>query len=35
MPVYIIQNGNRMKIWMEKIQEMLNKDLEKLKNKEA
>ena len=35
MPVYVIQNGNRMKIWMEKIQEMLNKDLEKLKNKEA
>ena len=34
MIVKMIQNlGKRMEAWIEKIQEMFNKDLEKLKNK--
>ena len=33
--VKMIQNlGNRMEAWIEKIQEMFNKDLEELKNKQ-
>ena len=32
----MIQNiGNRMEAWIEKIQEMLNRDLEELKNKQT
>ena len=35
MIVKMIQNlGNRMDAWIEKTQEMLNKDLEELKNKQ-
>ena len=35
MIVKIIQNlGNRMEAWIEKMQEMFNKDLEELKNKQ-
>ena len=35
MRVKMIQNlGNRMEAWIEKIQEMFNKDLEELKNKQ-
>ena len=35
MIVKMIQNlGNRMEAWIEKIQEMFNKDLEELKNKQ-
>ena len=35
MIVKMIQNlGNRMEAWIEKIQEMCNKDLEELKNKQ-
>ena len=34
--VKMIQNlGNRMEAWIEKIQEMFSKDLEKLKNKQT
>ena len=34
MIVKMIENlGNRMEAWIEKIQEMFNKDLEELKNK--
>ena len=36
MRVKMIQNlGNRMEAWIEKIQEMFNKDLEDLKNKQT
>ena len=36
MIVKMIQNlGNRMEAWIEKIQEMFNKDLEELKNKQT
>ena len=36
MIVKMIQNlRNRMEAWIEKIQEMLNKDLEELKNKQT
>ena len=36
MTVMMIQNlGNRMEVRIEKIQEMLNKDLEELKNKQT
>ena len=32
----MIQNiGNRIEAWIEKIQEMLNRDLEELKNKQT
>ena len=35
MIVKMIQNlGNRMEAWIEKIQEMFNKELEELKNKQ-
>ena len=34
--VKMIQNlGNRMETWIEKIQEMFNKDLEEVKNKQT
>ena len=36
MIVKMIQNlGNRMEAWIEKIQEMFNKDLEELNNKQT
>ena len=36
MIVKMIQNlRNRMEVWIEKIQEMFNKDLEELKNKQT
>ena len=36
MIVKMIQNlGNRMEVWIEKIQEMFSKDLEELKNKQT
>ncbi len=36
MIVKMIQNrGNRLEVWIEKIQEMFNKDLEELKNKQT
>ena len=36
MIVKMIQNlGNRMEVWIEKIQEVFNKDLEELKNKQT
>ena len=36
MIVKMMQNlGNRMEAWIEKIQEMFNKDLEELKNKQT
>ena len=36
MTVKMIQNlGKRMEAWIEKIQEMFNKDLEELKNKQT
>ena len=36
MTVKMIQNpGNRMEAWIEKIQEVFNKDLEELKNKQT
>ena len=36
MIVKMIQNlGNRMEAWIEKVQEMFNKDPEELKNKET
>ena len=35
MIIKMIQNlGNRMEAWIEKIQEMFNKDLEEVKNKQ-
>ena len=36
MRVKMIQNlGNRMEAWIEKLQELFNKDLEELKNKQT